>query len=359
MKILLLSNASRNLYGFRKELIYELLKCHSVYIGAPLDLYAEKLEKMGTKLINLPLDRRGKNPVHDFDLFRRYNKEIKRVHPDLVITYTIKPNIYGGIVCRKDKIKYAANITGLGTAFQKQDILKKMVMFLYKIALCKAKVVFFENFANECFFVSSHIVRKEQTCLLHGAGVNLEEYRYKPYPKDNDIFIFLFIGRIMKEKGVNELFEAMKLLIEDGQHCILDIVGECEENYRPIMKCYEKAGWLKYYGYQNDVVPFIERAHCFVLPSWHEGMANTNLECAASGRPLITSNIPGCKEAVIEGVTGLLCDAKNRESLYRTMKRMITIDWDDRRKMGIEGRKHVEKFFDKKKVVEKTLSNLL
>lgn len=358
MKILLLANASGGLYRFRKELIYELLKEHTVYAGAPMTLLKDELEKMGVRLINIPLERRGMNPIHDLELLKKYAKEIKRIQPDFVITYTIKPNIYGGIVCRKNKIPYAVNITGLGTAFQKKGLVKTIVTLLYRIALRKAKVVFFENSENEAIFIKNHIIKKNQACLLNGAGVNLDRYEYLPYPEDSDIFNFLFIGRIMKEKGIDELFNAMKTLVEDGHHCMLSVVGRCEENYAPLMKRYEEEGWLKYYGYQDDVIPFIRESHCFVLPSWHEGMANTNLECAASGRPIITSNVPGCKESVIESISGLLCAPRNSQSLYEAMKKMVSLSNESRRKMGCEGRKHMEDVFDKRKVVEKTMLNL-
>lgn len=359
MKILLLTNSSGGLYIFRKELICELLKQHVVYAGTPLTSYMDELVQMGVRLINVPLDRRGMNPIHDLKLLKQYDREIKRVQPDIVITYTIKPNIYGGIVCRKNKVPYAVNITGLGTAFQKEGLVKKLISFLYKIALDKAKVAFFENSDNKANFINNDIIKKEQACLLNGAGVNLDYYKYLSYPEDRSTFNFLFIGRIMKEKGVDELFDAMKLLVKDGCHCKLNVIGGCEENYELIMEQYEEEGWIKYYGYQEDVRPFIKDAHCFVLPSWHEGMANANLECAASGRPIITSDIPGCKEAIIEGVSGLLCMPRNTQSLYKAMKNMLSISNDKRTEMGKEGRRHMEKTFNKKRVVERTLVELL
>lgn len=359
MKILLLANASGGLYGFRKELIYELLKQHTVYAVVPLTLYKEELTQLGVRLIDFPLDRRGMNPFHDFKLFKQYVCEVKRIRPDLVITYTIKPNIYGGIACRRNKVSYAVNITGLGTAFQKRGLIRTLVKNMYRIALKKAKVVFFENSGNEDFFIDNHIIKKEQACLLNGAGVNLDQFKYLQYPEDNNIFTFLFIGRIMQEKGIDELFAAMKLLLKDGYQCKLNVVGRCEENYEPILKQHEQEGWLKYYGYQTDVIPYIRASHCFVLPSWHEGMANTNLECAASGRPLITSNIPGCKEAVIEEVSGLLCEPKNIDNLYQAMKKMIVMKREQRKHMGEEGRKHIEEVFDKRKVVAATVAELM
>lgn len=359
MKILLLANASGGFYGFRKELIYELLKQHTVYAGSPLTLRKDELWQMGVHLIDISLDRRAMNPIHDFKLLKQYDGIIQQIKPDLVITYTIKPNIYGGIACRKNKVPYAINITGLGSAFQKQRLVKKIVTILYKIALKKAKVVFFENSGNRDVFVENHIIKKDQACLLNGAGVNLDQFKYLPYPEDEKNFVFLFIGRVMKEKGIDELFDAMNLLLKDGYHCKLNVVGGCEENYQIIMERYENAGWLKYYGYQDDVITFIRESHCFVLPSWHEGMANTNLECAASGRPVITSNIPGCKESVIEGVSGFLCEPRNSQSLYIAMKKMLLIDTGSRKIMGYAGRNHMEKIFDKRKVVRKTLVELL
>ena len=157
----------------------------------------------------------------------------------------------------------------------------------------------------------------------------------------------------MKEKGIDELFEAMKKLQSDGENCFLDVVGPFEENYKSKLEKYEKAGWLKYHGYQEDVIPFIKNCDCFVLPSYHEGMANTNLECASSGRPIITSDIPGCREAVIDEVSGFLCKPKDAENLYFNMKKLINCN--QREKMGRAGREHVQQIFDKKKVIEETI----
>ena len=233
-----------------------------------------------------------------------------------------------------------------------------MVTILYKVSLKKAKVVFFENSENRDIFVNEKIVRKNKTCLLNGAGVNLEEFPYENYPMDESPVRFLFIGRVMKEKGVNELFKAMSMLRNEGIKCTLDVVGPYEEDYKSVISRYEKAGWLKAHGYQEDVRPFVNNCHCFVLPSWHEGMANTNLECAASGRPIITSNIHGCLEAVVDGKSGFLCEKQDAHSLYEVMKKFAELPVEDRAEMGKCGRKHMEKCFDKKKVVSTTLSEL-
>lgn len=357
MKILILANFDVGLYQFRRELIEALLKEHQVLLSLPDGDLVRPLEEMGCRFFDTPMERRGINPVKDLDLFLRYIKLLRQQKPDLVITYTIKPNIYGGLACRLLRIPYAVNITGLGTAFQKQGMLRKLVTFLYRTALKKARVVFFENSGNRQIFLDEGIVAENKTCLLSGAGVNLEYYAYVPYPEAATTR-FLFVGRVMKEKGVEELFAAMERLHAEGADCCLDVLGGYEENYADTIRNYEQQGWLHYHGYVTDVRPFIEKAHCFVLPSYHEGMANTNLECAAMGRPLITSDIPGCKEAVVERESGLLCKPKDPDSLYETMKYFLSLPTNIRAQMGKVGRKHMEDTFDKKKVVAETMKGL-
>ena len=169
------------------------------------------------------MERRGMNPLHDLGLMKEYYKTVKKMKPDLVITYTIKPNIYGSLVCRILKIPYAVNITGLGTAFQNDGMLKQMVTLMYKVALKKAKVVFFENVENRDIMVDMGIIPKEKTHVLAGAGVDLEHFHYAEYPKDTDTTRFLFIGRIMQAKGIDELFEAMKRLNQEGYLSLIHI----------------------------------------------------------------------------------------------------------------------------------------
>lgn len=358
MKVLVLANNDIGLYQFRKELIQELLKDNTVVLSLPYGEMVEPLLEAGCRFLDTPVDRRGVNPVTDFGLFLRYRKTIKKENPDLVITYTIKPNVYGGLACRLLRVPYAVNITGLGTAFQGHGLLRMVVTTLYRLGTSGAKVVFFENVENQQIFIDEKLVKEEKTCLLNGAGVNLEHYWVSEYPEECDGIRFLFVGRVMKEKGIDELFAAMRRLHQDGYSCTLDVLGGFEENYAQQMEEYQEAGWLHYHGYQRDVRPFIAQSHCFVLPSWHEGMANTNLECAASGRPVITSDIHGCKEAVVEGVSGLLCQRKDAQSLYETMKTFLQLSHEEKRQMGLAGRKHMEDVFDKRKVVQKTMRGL-
>lgn len=358
MRVLILANYDVGLYQFRRELIAELLKNHTVILSLPYGELVEPLKEMGCIFVDTPVDRRGIDPMKDIVLFKQYYKIIKKYKPDLVLTYTIKPNVYGGFVCRLLKVPYVANITGLGTAFQKKGLLRSLVTVMYKTGLKKAKVVFFENVENQRIFLKEKIVKKEQTWLLNGAGVNLEHYPYAEYPMDQEETRFLFIGRVMKEKGIDELLSAMQRLQEAGIKCTLDVVGGYEEDYKETIESLEEKGWLRYHGYQKDVRPFIVTSHCFVLPSWHEGMANTNLECAAMGRPVITTDIHGCKEAVIDGVSGYLCKKQDEKSLYKKMRMLAWLTPQERADMGKAGREYMKQVFDKSQVVKETIKRI-
>ena len=354
MRILILANNDLGLYRFRKELITELLKEHDVYISVPYGEMVDPLVRQGCILYDTSIDRRGINPVTDLKLLRRYNRMIDEIRPDLVITYTIKPNIYGGIACSCRNTPYAVNITGLGAAFQKKGALQQIVTVMYRIAMKKAKVVFSENSEIRKILAEKKIVSDQKIHVLNGAGVNLDDFAYADYP-ENELFSFLFIGRVMKAKGIDELLEAVRRLNRNGLKCVLHLVGFSEENYRLEIQRGCREGWLVNHGLQKDVRPFIAAADCFVLPSWHEGMANTNLESAATGRPVITSDIPGCREAVLNGKTGLLCELRNVDSLYRAMRRMHQTPREERVQMGLAGRMYMEERFDKKVVVRETM----
>lgn len=358
-KVVVIGNCSSGMYDFRHELIAELVKRDClITVLTPFDTKMDELLALGIDVVETPMNRRGINPLEDFKLLRLYHRLLKKLQPDLVITYTIKPNVYGGFASRLLGIPYAVNITGLGTAFQSDGMLRRIVTGMYKLSCKKAKVVFFENSENRRIFISDKIVKEEQTCLLNGAGVNLSHYQVTDYPAGNNTK-FLFIGRVMKEKGVEELFTAMQRLVAEGISCSLDILGGYEEDYKGVVERYAAEGWLHYHGYQADVRHFIAQSHCFVMPSWHEGMANTNLECAASGRPVITSNIHGCLEAVEDGVTGFLCEKKNADDLYRVMKQFAGMNMEARKAMGLSGRKRMETLFDKRQVVDNTIAQLM
>ncbi|MDE6767586.1 MAG: glycosyltransferase family 4 protein, partial [Eubacterium sp.] len=352
MRILVAANFDVGLYKFRKELLQEFInRGHQVYISLPKGDLVAPLVEMGCEFIETDIDRRGTNPLTDIKLIMSYKSILKKVKPDLVITYTIKPNIYMGIACRQSKTPYAINITGLGTAFQNSGTVLKLFTVLYKFACKKANTVIFENCDNMQTFVNFCIVKNEQCLLNNGAGVNIEEYVKAPYPNDNEIR-FLFIGRVMKEKGIDELFSAAKRMNDEYDNIYFDIVGPYEDDYKDITERLQAQGIITYYGYQEDVKPFIEKCHCFVLPSWHEGMANTNLECGAMGRPIITSDINGCLEAVINNKSGFLVQPKNSNDLYDKIKSFIYLPYEEKVQMAECSHNHIVEHFDKKLIVE-------
>lgn len=358
MIILVLANNDVGLYKFRKELLGKLLENNRLYISLPKGNLVPRLIEMGCIYIETNVDRRGMNPIRDGQLMMAYERLIHRIKPDLIITYTIKPNIYGGMAAAFHKITYAVNITGLGTAFQKEGMMKKLVIFLYKRALRSAKIVFFENQENQKLFLSERIVRESQGCLLPGAGVSLKEFREVPFPRNGNT-VFLFVGRIMKEKGIEELIWAAEQIKREFRNVLVQVVGPMEESYEEQMKRLEKEGVLHYYGFQYDVKPFFKGCHCFVLPSYHEGMANTLLEAAATGRPLITTDIAGCREAVAEGENGFLVPKQDAEQLYCAMKTFMKLPYEKKVEMGRTSRKLMETAFDKALVVKKTVRRII
>lgn len=354
-RILILTNHSFMLWQFRRELIQTMLKSGmEVTLGMPFGERVEDFKAMGCRLIDIPVDRRGINPVRDLQLFRQYWQLLKTEKPDMVVTYSIKPNIYGGFACRLLKIPYCVNITGLGTAFQKPGI-ARIVTVMYRLALKKAKVVFFENAGNAEFLRSKKLVTAAQEVLLSGAGINLQHHTLQPYPANNPIR-FLFVGRLMKEKGIDELLDAVKMLYDDCYDIRLDLVGFFEDAYKERVDALCQQGIAVFHGFQTDPRPYYAAADCVVLPSYHEGMSNVLLEAASTGRPVITSFIPGCREAVSLGYSGLTCKIQDANSLYRAMKYFLSLRWEDRRDMGLAGRERMQERFAKDDVVDQTLT---
>lgn len=357
-RIVILANQSGGLYDFRKDLMIALQEKAEVYAVVPHNDRWDELQALADRVIELPIDRRGMNPARDAKLLGQYRGILKRLRPDLVLTYTIKPNIYGGLACRALHIPYAVNITGLGSAIENGGWLKRFVLTLYKPVLAGAKVVFFENAGNRDTLAAVGVVPRGRDVVLHGAGVNLEDYPSQPYPQEGAVR-FLFVGRVMHEKGVDELFAAAKRMKQTyGDGVEFHIAGSFEEGYKPLMDELEQTGVVKYHGYQSDMKRFYAMVDCVVLPSYHEGMSNVLLEAAASGRPLITSDIPGCREAVEPGVSGYLCPARDADALYAAMRRFAELPHAQRAAMGCCGRERMERQFGKATVVAETIKHL-
>ncbi len=360
-KILILANHYNTLRIFRRELLEELHRHgHELIVSIPpCDEENESILKgYGCRIIETKeMERRGMNPIRDMKLLLRYRQILAVERPDICVSYTIKPNIYGGLACRMAGVPFFANVTGLGSAFQPgHEKVRLLVTALYKLSLKKAKGVFFENEGNLETLVNAKVVKKSQAILMPGAGVNLQEFSPAPYPDSDKEIRFLFVGRIMQEKGVDELFAAIRHLKPLYPQTRFDFIGWYEDAYQTEVEQMQKEGLIHFHGFQPEVRPYIERCHCVILPSWHEGMSNTLLEAAAMARPLITNRIHGCMEAVIEDISGYLCEKQKPESLVQKMEQFIKLSHNDKLKMGLTGRILMEQSFDKNKVVETTIN---
>lgn len=357
-KVLILSNSINGLYNFRRELIEELLeKAFNVVICAPTDIKTEFFRRLGCKMIEISISRRGTNPISDIKLLSNYIQIMNTNKPDIVLTYTIKPNVYGGIACRLCGIPYIVNITGLGTAVENKGILQKITLFLYKIGTKKSKCVFFQNQENMDFMQSNNIA-KSNGKLIPGSGVNLSHFRFLGYPKSKNIN-FLYISRIMKQKGIDQYLHAAEFIKKKYPSVVFHVLGECEESYLEILNEYQNNGIIVYHGRQDDVREFHQISHCTIHPTYYpEGMSNVLLESAACGRPIITTNRSGCREIVDDGLNGYLVEQKNYKELIKKIEKFITLSYKEKEQMGLYSRSKVEREFDRKIVINAYLEEM-
>lgn len=358
MKILILANFGMGLYNFRRELLEALIKQkNEVYISLPDDEYIPKLISLGCKFIDTPLDRRGTNPVKDFQLMLQYVRTIKKIKPDMVLTYTIKPNVYGGLACRMTSTPYITNITGLGTSIENAGVIQKITLNLYKSGLKSTSCLFFQNETNRTFFLSKKIA-KGKSRLVQGSGVNLKHHCFEEYPELDDGIRFLFIGRIMKAKGIEELLQAIQAVKQKYPNAHFDLIGHCEENYLQQLTELEEQGFLNYHGQQSDIHSFIKNSHATILPSYHEGTANVLLESASTGRPVLASRVPGCQETFDENVSGLGFEVRNVDSLVEAISKFIDLHYEQKKAMGIAGRRKMEREYDRNLVINAYLEEI-
>jgi galacturonosyltransferase len=358
MKVLVLSNFGMGLYNFRKELLQALMSLgHEVIVSLPNDKYIPLLESLGCKYIESEVDRRGTNPIADLKLLTSYIKIIRNTHPDIVLTYTIKPNVYGGIACRMTKTPYLPNITGLGTALENEGLMQRITLVLYKVGLRNAKCIFFQNESNRQFFIDRGIIKTESK-IIPGSGVNLQQHLFEEYPDDTDRIRFLYIGRIMESKGMDELLLAAKQIRNSNANVEFHIVGFCEEGYHEKLEELNNSGVIYYHGQQDDIHNYIKNSHATILPSYYEGISNVLLESASTGRPILASNVTGCKETFDEGVSGIGFKVKSAKALVDSIQRFIELPNERKKQMGIAGRRKMEQEFDRKLVINAYLEQI-
>lgn len=351
-KILFLSNHFITLYSFRKELIQRLCEeGHEVYLSLPED-ENDYFTNLGCHIIKTEIDRRGVNPKNDIKLIAFYKKMIPQVDPDIIFSYTIKPNIYGTLVSNR-KYKQVCNITGTGGTFLEDNMVAKICKFLYRISIRKCYKVFFQNTGDRDYFIANNLVFNNYE-MLPGSGCNLEKHAYQPMPEDN-VTRFIFIGRVMKLKGIDEYLEAAKRIKGKYSNTEFLIAGwNEEEEYKKIVVDYQERGFVNYIGFRDDIGDWIAKCHCTVLPSHGgEGVPNVLLESAATGRACIGSMINGTMDVIEDGVTGYLFETGKADSLAEQIEKFLNLSAEEKDAMGKAGREKVEREFDRQIVIRK------
>lgn len=358
-KVLFLVNHDVVIYNFRKELVERLLHDgYKVYISSPYGERIDDLIAMGCEYINTIIDRHGTNILKDFKLLLFYKKIINDIKPDVVLTYTIKPNIYGGLACKSLKIPYIANITGLGSAVENGGLMQKLTTLLYKIAFKNVSCVFFQNEENQQYFIDNNIAIKKHR-LIPGSGVNLEHFHVLEYPTD-DTIEFVFISRIMKQKGIDQYLEAAEYIRSKYPNTRFHICGFCEEDYEVKLYEMQNKGIIKYHGMLKDVREILKITHCTIHPTYYpEGLSNVLLESAACGRPIITTDRAGCREVVDDGINGFLIELKNSNDLIKKIEMFLELSYEEKKNMGLMGRIKVMEEYDRQIIVEAYLDEIL
>ncbi|MDO1445551.1 glycosyltransferase family 4 protein [Rhodocytophaga aerolata] len=362
MKIAIVINASWNIYNFRMGLIEAFMEArHEVYTIAPPDEYSDRLVAAGCHYVPVALDNKGSHPLKDLQFTYKLHHLYRQIQPDVVLHYTIKPNIYGTMAAALLGIPVINNVSGLGTVFLRDNLTSKIAHVLYKLTFWSPKKIFFQNPDDRDLFIQKKLVKQPITDLLPGSGINLSLFKPEPF-KRNATFSFLLIGRLLYDKGIVEYIEAIKLLKQKGIRATFYLLGFKDYSAAGIpetlLKEWLDNGWVTYLGTTDDVRIFIKEADCVVLPSYREGTPRTLLEAAAMAKPLIATRVPGCVEIVDHEVNGYLCEVKNAASLAEQMLRMYLLENAKLQKMGLASRQKVEEKFDEKLVIRKYMDAL-
>jgi len=345
-------NLAWNIWNFRRPLLTALLADgHTVTVLAPEDEFAFRLEELGCCFVPLEMDRKGLNPLSHAALALRIRKALMSLRPDVVLSYTIKNNIYGAFAARSLGIPFLPNVTGLGTAFLRGGVLQGLAERLYRLAFTGLPVVFFQNEDDRSLFLERGLVAKGQARLLPGSGIDLAHFHPQPGHAESSAPVFLMIARLLRDKGVEEFVEAARLVRARHPAARFQLLGAADDANRTAINLKTVRGWeashgIEYLGTSPDVRREIAAAHCVVLPSYREGAPRTLIEAAACGRPLIATDVPGCRAVVEDGVTGFLCAPRSGESLAEACLRFLRLSSAVQAEMGRAGRAKMEREFD-------------
>jgi glycosyltransferase involved in cell wall biosynthesis len=362
MKVVIALNTAWNLVNFRAGLIRALVaEGYEVVAVAPNDEYAPRLAELGCRFVALPMDNKGTHPGRDLLLFFRFLNLLRRERPDMFLGYTVKPNVYGSLAAHILGIPVVNNIAGLGAVFIRDNWLTRLVRLLYKTALSRSRHVFFQNDEDMRLFVEQGLVASDKVSRLPGSGVDLSTFRYAPMlPLENRTFHFLLAARLLWDKGVGEYVEAARMVRRKYPTAKFQLLGFLDVQNPTTVSSAQMDDWVKegvveYLGVADDVKPYMAAADCVVLPSYREGVPRSLLEAAAIGRPIVTTDAAGCRDAVDDGVNGLLCRVGDADDLADKLLRMIAMTPEDRELMGQAGRRKMELEFDEKIVIRRYL----
>ena len=357
--VLFLSNHFITLYSFRRELIERLVKLgHRVVLSMPADEQNAIFRDLGCEIIETPMSRRGLNPLEDMALLRRYRRIMKEVRPDIIFSYTSKPDIYGSMASTALGLRQVCNITGRGNSLAYDNALAAVVRSLYRVSIRNCYKVFFQNADDRDYFIRHRIV-KDNWALIPGSGVNLSQHTPAPMPDDGEIR-FLYIGRIMSVKGIDQLLDCAVAVRRRHPNTRFLLAGFVEqEQYKEKIREYQAQGYIEHLGFQKDIDAVIRRCHCTILPSHGgEGVPNAVLESAAVGRACIVSNVPGSRDAVEDGVTGYLFEPGSSAALIEKAERFLALSKEQREQMGLAGREKVAREFDREIVIRAYLDEV-
>jgi len=357
MKVLFLSNSIGGLKSFRTEVIDAMLeRGDSVAICSPLEVSPDFFSNRGCGIYPVDMGRHSVNPFKELGMVREYERVIREAGPDVVLAYTIKPNLWGSIACNRMGVPVIASVTGLGVALEGGGLLRKISVWLLRHGIKYADHVYFQNQESLDFFKSNGIKMKSYS-LVAGSGVNLQKFAYTAYPADGAGIHFLYTGRILEPKGIGLYLEAAKVIKEEYPDAVFHIVGIKDDvDYSAKVEDYAAQGIVRFHGAQSDVRPFISMAHCQVHPTYYpEGMSNVLLESAAMGRPAITTDRSGCREIVDDGATGFIIRQKDLDGLIEAIRSFIRMPWTEKERMGRNAHDKVARCFDRAKVVDEYL----
>ena len=364
MKIFLISNSYWNFYNFRKQLIAHLINSgYEVCLFASNDNYKKYFQNKKIKLNSLNFSSRKISFYKDFFLILELYKILKLEKPDIILTFTIKPNIYVSLISRVLKIRVINNITGLGTSFLKNKLVRIFTFFLYKFSISNSKLVFFQNSYDQDLFLKNKIVTKKNSEVIPGSGVDIDYFESRHnIPKD--ITIFLYSGRLLKEKGIYEFLNAASIILKKNNHCEFHIIGKYYEDDKSSIKLKELKKFIKdnnkikYFGFVEDSKKYYEQSTCIILPSYREGLSKSLLEASSMSRPVIATDVPGCNDIVQHDFNGYLSKVRDTQSLISSIELFLNQSYERKIIMGNNSRKIVENKFKIDLVISKYLKRI-